>query len=253
MDCILALFYLKFLGLCVICILRNTQKINKIIKDKDRILTMPCVIAIDGPSAAGKTTAAKTIASILECDTLDTGAMYRAAAWFAVQNGCDVRYDEYRENLLENFSVSLDSEGKVYVNGTDISQAIRSEEITEMASAISADLYVRKRLQSLQREWASARNMCVAEGRDMGTDVFPDAKFKFYLTASLEIRGVRRALETGRPIAEEMESLSKRDIADMTRQHSPLRKAYEAEEIDTSCLTIREVANKILNKIRLHQ
>ena len=214
---------------------------------------MPCVIAIDGTSAAGKTTTAKAIASVLGCDTLDTGAMYRAAAWFAAQNGCDVRYEEYNESLLEGFSVSLDNKGKVHVNGADVSEAIRSVEITEMASTISADIHVRKRMQALQREWASSRNMCVAEGRDMGTDVFPDARFKFYLTASLEIRGTRRALETGRTIAEEMESLSKRDMADMTRQHSPLRKAYEAEEIDTSCLTIREVADKMLHQIRSHQ
>ena len=219
-------------------------------KHEDRMNHMSYVIAIDGPSAAGKTTAAKTIAATLKCDTLDTGAMYRAAAWFAAQNGCDVRYEKYEQSLLEDFSVSLDSSGKVHVNGLDISQAIRSPEITEMSSLISADISVRKRLQSLQREWAAVRDMCVAEGRDMGTDVFPDARFKFYLTASLEIRGTRRALETGRSIVEEMESLSKRDLADMTRQHSPLRKAYEAEEIDSSCLTIGEVADIMLRQIR---
>ena len=162
----------------------------------------PSVITIDGPSAAGKTTAARAVAAALKCDVLDTGAMYRAAAWFASQNGWRPENSQPCVSFLENFYVSLDSAGSVHVDGKDISQAVRMPEISEMASAISADLQVRELLQSIQRNWAASRNMCVAEGRDMGTDVFPQAQFKFYLTASLQIRATRRALETGRTIEE---------------------------------------------------
>lgn len=211
---------------------------------------MTSVIAIDGPSAAGKTTAARAVAAVLQCDVLDTGAMYRAAAWVASRNGWRPENSQSCDMFLENFSVDLDSSGAVHVDGTDISHAVRMPEISEMASAISADLQVRERLQKMQRDWADRRNMCVAEGRDMGTNVFPQAQFKFYLTASLQIRATRRALETGRSIEEEMRSLSERDLNDMTRQHSPLRKAYDAEEIDSTSLTVNQVAEKILWQVR---
>ena len=261
---------------------------------------MDYIVAIDGPSGSGKSTIAREVASRLGGEVLDTGAMYRAVAWFALEHGVEPTDAEKVAELLASFEVHVDGgagqglaqisgeasqkaatqkavqgsgqaahkavaqasdqtadrtekqqqqSAQVKVGNTDITEAIRSSEVTAASSIVAAYPAVRKRLRQLQRDWAEARGGGVVEGRDIGTDVFPEARHKFYLTASAEERATRRADETGTTKTQVLPTLQSRDAADKSRQHSPLRKADDAIELDTTGFTVEQTVERVLSMI----
>lgn len=186
---------------------------------------------------------------------LDTGAMYRAVAWFALEHEVEPTDAEKVAELLEGFEVHVDGgagpqrSAQVKVGNSDITEAIRTPEVTAASSIVAANPVVRECLRQLQRDWAKARGGGVVEGRDIGTDVFPEARHKFYLTASAHERAARRADETGATTTQVLPSLQSRDAADTSRQHSPLRKADDATELDTTGFTVEQTVEKVLSII----
>jgi len=214
------------------------------------------VITIDGPSGAGKSTVSKALAAKLQYLYLDTGALYRALAYQALKNNVDIhRPDELDEFCLTTHVTLKNFDGKmtVYVNGENVDDKIRTEEVGLAASAISAFPVVREKLLSLQRE-AGARGNIVAEGRDMGSVVFPEADFKFYLDADLEERTRRRHGELTQKngpaeIAAVSRDMQVRDQQDSQRKIAPLTAAPDAVVIDSTSLDISQVVEKILKHL----
>ncbi|MDY6351709.1 (d)CMP kinase [Candidatus Weimeria sp. HCP3S3_B5] len=209
-------------------------------------------IAIDGPAGAGKSTIAKRVAADLSYIYIDTGAMYRSIGLYMLRNGIDIHDRDKVEIESENADVSLsyvDGNLHVFLNGEDVSNEIRKEEVGNAASVVSAYPLVRRNLTELQRRLAKKENV-VMDGRDIGTCVLPDAFLKIYLTASPEVRGERRYRELmdkgeSPDLDRIIEDIKKRDQADMNREISPLRKADDAVEVDSSDMTIDEVVNRI--------
>lgn len=219
-------------------------------------------IAIDGPAAAGKSTIAKLTAERLGYTYIDTGAMYRALTYKALESGIHISDGEKLKQLLMETEILLapSKDGQaVIVNGSDLSEEIRSAEVTAAVSAVSAHNEVRTLMVEKQRA-LSDRSGVVMDGRDIGTDVLPDAELKVFMTASVEERASRRHAENKRRgIDSSFEQLSaeisERDKADSEREFSPLRQAEDAIFLDTTAMTIQEVAEKIcrLAKERLGQ
>lgn len=213
-------------------------------------------IAIDGPAGAGKSTIAKRVAKDLSFVYVDTGAMYRSIGLYMLKNGIDIHDKDAVEKASEKADVRLsyiDGTQHVLLNGEDVSTQIREEEVGKAASVVSAYPQVRKNLTALQKKLAETENV-VMDGRDIGTCVLPDAFLKIYLTASPEVRGRRRYLELvekgeNPDLNEIIEDIRKRDQADMTREISPLKKADDAVEIDSSEMTIDEVVKAIEDRI----
>jgi cytidylate kinase len=215
------------------------------------------IVAIDGPSGAGKSTLAKHIAKELRFTYLDTGAIYRALALKILRRGVDLD-DTAALNAIVNDS-DIDLRGRngqlqVFLDGEDVSAAIRTPEVSQMASKASAIAMVRRRLLDLQRALGRRDNV-VAEGRDIGTVVFPDAQVKIYLDASIEERARRRCDElraAGREVtlAETISEMEERDKRDSQRDIAPLRKADDAFVLDSSGLTAEGVAEKVLQIIK---
>ena len=213
-------------------------------------------IAIDGPAGAGKSTIAKRVAKDLSFVYVDTGAMYRSIGLYMLKNGIDIHDKDAVEKASEKADVRLsyiDGTQHVLLNGEDVSTQIREEEVGKAASVVSAYPQVRKNLTALQKKLAETENV-VMDGRDIGTCVLPDAFLKIYLTASPEVRGRRRFLELvekgeNPDLNEIIEDIRKRDQADMTREISPLKKADDAVEIDSSEMTIDEVVKAIEDRI----
>lgn len=216
------------------------------------------IIAIDGPSGTGKSTVAKGVAKKLGFTFFDTGAMYRSMAWWVAKVGIDPTDELAVNRELPHFryEIQTDAHGarKYFVNGTDVTEAIRSPEISSLASKISTYPDVRKTLVKIQREFGREQN-AVFEGRDMGTVVFPEANVKIFLTANPTIRADRRYREllTKFPDLEKsltydqiLTDLEKRDHSDTTRTISPLKKAVDAVLIDTSELLAEEVIEKVV-------
>ena len=206
-------------------------------------------IAIDGPSGAGKSTIAKALASILKIDYIDTGAMYRAIGYKIVKEGVDMYDEAALASMLKTTDVDL-SEGKVLLDGEDVSGKIRTPEMSKMASDCSALGAVRVKLVELQRGMAKAKSV-IMDGRDIGTNVLTDAKYKIYLTATVEERAGRRykeLMEKGEDVTFEqvLEDMKQRDHNDSTRALNPLRKADDAIEIDSTNMKFQEVVEKIL-------
>jgi cytidylate kinase len=210
------------------------------------------IITIDGPAGSGKSTSAKLVAGKLGFLYLDTGAMYRAVAYLAIKNG--ILNDETK--ILESLkaaSIQMEySDGKVFVrlNDEDVSDIIRTHEVSSYVSEVSAIAGVRYWLLEKQREIGHGTNL-VCDGRDTGTAVFPDADVKIYLVASIRARAERRLLEFRQKdpsitIEQVAENLEKRDKIDSEREVNPLKKAPDAVEIDTSGLTIEVQVNRIL-------
>ena len=210
------------------------------------------IIAIDGPAGAGKSTVAKQLAQKLGIYYLDTGAMYRAFTLYVLDQNVDLNNLEAIKNLLTDFELSF-NEDRILVNGKDVTREIRSERVTENVSYISSLDFVRKKMVALQREIGINKSI-VAEGRDIGTVVFPNTKYKFYLDASIEERAKRRLLDEKNTSKSDfktlVEKIRKRDLYDSTRENSPLKKAPDAIYIDTTRMNIDEVVNFIINKIK---
>ncbi|MBR3364666.1 MAG: (d)CMP kinase [Solobacterium sp.] len=207
-------------------------------------------IAIDGPSAAGKSTIAKELAKILNYVHLDTGAMYRCTALKALQSGIALDDEAAVCEMLKNTDITLTPDGKVFLDGKDVSTDIRADEVSMAASDVSKLEKVREDLVARQQEMAKAKGF-IMDGRDIGTVVLKDAEVKIYMTASAYARAERRYkqnIEKGIPTSD-IETIAKeiaeRDYQDMHREHSPLRKADDATEIDTSDMTIPEVTEAI--------
>jgi cytidylate kinase len=207
------------------------------------------VVAIDGPSGSGKSTVARTLAERLGLDYLDTGAMYRAIAFAAVQRGLDPLDGTLMDKLAAD--VDLVTAGPdVVVDGYDASIEIRGPEVTKAVSAVAAHPGVRRQMVSRQREWIRSHGGGVVEGRDIGTEVWPDAELKVYLTADLEVRAARRKAEMAAEDRQEVaDDLARRDALDSTRATSPLRRADGAIEIDTTYLTVEEIVDALLARL----
>ncbi len=207
-------------------------------------------IAIDGPSASGKSTIAKLLCNELGYKHLDTGAMYRCVALKAKQSGIDYNDKAELEELLENIKIDFSSEGAVLLDGKDVSKEIRTDEISMLASDVSTKKEVREHLVELQQAIASNKGY-VMDGRDIGTVVLPDAEVKIFMTADVDTRAKRRYLENKEKglksnLRELSQEIIERDYQDTHRKHSPLKKADDAIEIDTSNLTINQVVDKIM-------
>jgi len=214
------------------------------------------VIAIDGPSGAGKSTTARLLAERLGYIYIDTGAMYRAIAWKAKQEGIDPSCEDKLSELCRRTEVTIghhDGNPKFFVDGRDVSNELRTPEMGMMASAVSKSPAVRARLLSLQRELGSCGGV-VMDGRDIGTVVFPDADVKFYLEAGAEQRGMRRYLELKAKnmdvdLARITAEIRERDLQDSGRSIAPLRQADDALLIDSSNLAINKVLERMLSAI----
>ena len=216
------------------------------------------IVAIDGPAASGKSTTAKMVAKKLQMTYLDTGAMYRAVTLALLRSNTDL--DDYDSvcQVVDELELDIyDQEGKtvVILDGEDVSQAIRSVPVTKNVSSVSAMKYVREAMVEIQRNIGKKTN-CVVEGRDIGTVVFPDAEFKIFMVADVKMRAERRLKELqemgdDRSLQEVMADLKRRDKKDSTRAHSPLQKAGDAIEIDTSMLSIDQQVEKVEKFINL--
>jgi cytidylate kinase len=217
----------------------------------------PFIVAIDGPAGAGKSTAAKRLAARLGYAFLDTGAIYRTLALVGRRRAIDWSDAPGLATLAERLQIVFvpqgDSPARVLADGEDVTQDIRYPDISEGASRVSAHPPVRGALLGLQRRLASAGNL-VAEGRDMGTVVFPDAPAKFFLTASPQERARRRAQElaaSGRPVDLNavLQEMLTRDQRDSTREVSPLRRAADAVLIDSESLSAEQVVDRMVSYI----
>ncbi|MEU9881915.1 (d)CMP kinase [Streptomyces phaeochromogenes] len=217
--------------------------------------TAPAVIvAIDGPSGTGKSSTSKAVAAKLGLSYLDTGAQYRAITWWMVSNGIDITDPSSIADAAgkpEIVSGTDPSAPTITVDGTDVAGPIRTQEVTSKVSAVSAVPEVRARITELQRSIASAAEQgIVVEGRDIGTTVLPDADLKIFLTASPEARAARRSGELkGADVNATREALIKRDAADSSRKTSPLAKADDAVEVDTSDLTLQQVIECVVTLV----
>ncbi len=201
------------------------------------------VIAIDGPAGAGKSTVARALASKLGFTYLDSGAMYRCVALAALRRDLDLDDPDAMADLAGTVSISLDGE-RVGLDGEDVSAAIREPEVTEASSRVSVHPGVREAMVARQRELIAAGRY-VAEGRDIGTVVSPDSPLKVFLTASAEERARRRAAQIGEDPATVLAAQRERDRRDETREHSALRAADDAVEIDTTGFSQEEVVGRI--------
>lgn len=215
---------------------------------------MKDIVTIDGPSGAGKSTVARLLARRLGYNYFDTGALYRAVAWKLKEEGIELDAEEGLRKILPTIEITL-SHDRIMVNGIDITSRIRTREISELSSKVSAIPLVRGHLYALQRE-LGLRGKVVIEGRDIGSVIFPEAENKFFLDARPEERAKRRykeLKETNPEITPEaiIEDLQKRDLRDSTRENSPLRKTGDMICIDTTNLSIEEVVSKILKELKI--
>ncbi|MEU2545884.1 (d)CMP kinase [Streptomyces roseolus] len=212
------------------------------------------IVAIDGPSGTGKSSTSKAVAAKLGLDYLDTGAQYRAITWWMIGNGVDVDDADAVANAAGKpviVSGTDPSRPTITVDGVDAAGPIRTEEVTSRVSAVSAVPEVRALITDLQRRIArEAERGIVVEGRDIGTTVLPDADLKIFLTASPEARAARRSGELkGVDVRATQEALVKRDAADSSRKTSPLAKADDAVEVDTTELTLDQVIECVVTLV----
>ncbi len=209
---------------------------------------VPLVITVDGPAGSGKSTVAKALANRLGLSYLDTGALYRAIAWYLNNHGISAIEGETLTNALEALSITLGKQG-VRIGGHNVTSLIRSPEVDGVVSSYAALPSVRRKLLDLQRRQALLPGI-VADGRDMGTVVFPCASCKFFLIATPEIRAQRRVKEIrerGETVSYQdvLEGIRERDRIDSEREEAPLRKPENSFEIDTSGMSIEEVVSRM--------
>jgi CMP/dCMP kinase len=201
------------------------------------------VIAIDGPAGAGKSTVARAVAGRLGFTYLDSGAMYRCVALAALERGIDLGDEAAVGEVARSLAIALDGE-RVELDGRDVTGAIREPRVTDASSLVSVHPAVREAMVAEQRRLIAAGRY-VAEGRDIGTVVSPEAPLKAFLTASPEERARRRAEQTGEDPAAVLAAQRERDARDETREHSALRAAEDAIEIDTTGLSLGEVVDRV--------
>ena len=216
------------------------------------------IVAIDGPAASGKSTAAIGVAKALNITHIDTGSMYRAVTYGLISNQINFKDTKSITDFLESLKLRFSNSKKrtvLILNNNNVTDLIRTNVISENVSEVSAIKIVRDFMVKIQRQMASDTD-CILEGRDIGTVVFPNADFKFFMTADEKSRAERRLIElvsSGDRNASELNSvlddLKVRDHKDSTRNHSPLMKAKDALVIDTTYLTINEVIDKIVNTV----
>ncbi len=209
-------------------------------------------IAIDGPSGAGKSTIAKEVARRLGIDYIDTGAMYRAVGLKMIRNGIPMVEDEKLAEMLADTEIDF-SKGDVFLDGENVKEFIRTQEISQAASQCSAFASVRRKLVELQQKMAASKSI-IMDGRDIGTVVLKNAPYKFYLTATDEERAMRRFRElkekgTNTDFETILEQVRQRDYNDMHREVTPLRKAEDAEEIDSTHMSMEQVADYICSVV----
>ena len=219
------------------------------------------VLTLDGPSGSGKGTVGQALAARLGWHFLDSGALYRAVALLAQRQGCDAADEaglvRIAQDLDIDFEISGDAPVRVVLRGEDVSTAIRAEEISALASHVAVVPGVRRALVGKQRALRRPPGL-VADGRDMGTVVFPDATLKVYLTASAETRAERRYKQLKHKgldvnLARLAEEIRVRDARDAQRDASPLKPADDAQSVDTTCLTVAQVVQRILGLLRDRQ
>jgi cytidylate kinase len=201
------------------------------------------VIAIDGPAGAGKSTVARAVAERLGFTYLDSGAMYRCVALAVLERGADLNDEAAVGEVARSLAIALDG-ARVELDGRDVSARIREPRVTDASSMVSVHPAVREAMVAEQRRLIAASRF-VAEGRDIGTVVSPEAPLKVFLTASPEERARRRAAQTGEDSAVVLTAQRERDTRDETREHSALRAADDAVEIDTTSLAFDEVVDRI--------
>ncbi|MCK5470488.1 MAG: (d)CMP kinase [Cyclobacteriaceae bacterium] len=217
------------------------------------------VIAIDGNSGCGKSSTAKVIARKLKYIYIDTGAMYRAVTLFFIKYQIDLKNASDVDSALKQIDISFEynietGKNETFLNGKNVENKIRQMEVSNMVSPVSEISMVRRKLVEQQRRLGKEKGV-VMDGRDIGTVVFPDAELKIFMTADLEVRALRRQKElmeknTEVELEEVIENLKNRDNIDSSRADSPLKKAQDAYEIDTSNLTFDEQVNQILDLIK---
>lgn len=210
-------------------------------------------IAIDGPSAAGKSTLAKIIAEKLQYVYIDTGAMYRCVAYYIITKGIDMDNEQAVVDALQDIHITMDANHKIYLNGQDVSNEIRTNEVSMGASRVSSYEAVRTFLVDQQRQMAATGGV-ILDGRDIGTVVMPNAELKIYQVASVETRSMRRYLENkeqGIPcdLKTISDEIAQRDYQDSNREYSPLKQAKDAIVLDTSNLTLDAVVAKVMKLV----
>lgn len=214
---------------------------------------MGFVVAIDGTSGSGKTTTAKKVSKLLGWLYLDTGATYRAVAYFVLMRGINPNDEEKVTQILDELNIDIEkvnNEQRTIVNDEDVSNKLRTDEVNKAVTPVSKMKTVRRFLVGIQREIVDDNNVIV-EGRDIGTVVFPNADLKFYMDADISIRARRRGLQDSKENLTEVEKdLKRRDYHDSTREESPLKKADDAYLLDTSSLTIDEQVDIVISEIR---
>ena len=217
------------------------------------------VIALDGNSGCGKSSTAKVLAKKLKFIYIDTGAMYRAVTLFFIKHNIDLKNDLDVAEALKQIDISFEynietANNETFLNGKNVEEKIRQMAVSNLVSPVSEISRVRRKLVEQQRRLGEG-NGVVMDGRDIGTVVFPDAELKIFMTADLEIRALRRQKElheknTEVELTDVIENLKNRDIIDSSRADSPLKKADDAHEIDTSNLTFAQQVNQILELIK---
>lgn len=215
------------------------------------------IITIDGPSGTGKSTLAKIIAQKLNIKFLNSGMIYRAFTYYFLQNNIKSSCEKIIEEYLENINVEIvfiNNSQHIIVNGTDCTPFVSNKEINENVSLYSQILCLRHKVLHLQRNFASLNDI-VIEGRDIGTEVFPNANYKFYVDCDILVRAKRRhedllKIDSSITLDEVVKSLEKRDYIDKTRKFSPLVKPKGAIEIDTSYKTIEQTVEEMLDYIK---
>lgn len=203
------------------------------------------VIAIDGPAGAGKSTVARLVADRVGLPYLDTGAMYRCIAVAVMRSGVDPHSESATGEIAERVSIVVEPD-EVMMDGVDVTDDIRTPEVSAIVSIIAAHSRVRDAMRSQQRNWIASHGGGVVEGRDIGTVVIPDAGTKIFLTASPEERAVRRVGQSGGDIAQVAAGIAERDRIDSTRADSPLRPADDASVVDSTGLDIDQVVDCIV-------
>ncbi len=215
------------------------------------------IIAIDGPAGSGKSSTAREVAKRLNYVYVDTGAMYRAVTLKVIEKNIDIKDEERIADEARNLNINfkwINDQHHTFLGDRDISIAIRTKEVADLVSPVSVIPAVREHLADLQRKMGDTQNI-VMEGRDIGTNVFPDADFKFFMIADVYVRAKRR-INDYRKVGQEIDieeiaaEIRKRDKIDSSRSHSPLKKAQDAIEIDTSALKFEEQVEMIIDKIR---